>query len=390
MYILFGRGENIFDSWFQDIRKAGITSIRSIGEPSKNGFIRELKRTENGYDSYVILKSNLTRDSDNLYYEWYVGSYLNTLMHRFPIFVKTYGIYEYTPESKAVMLNEPDNARSVLNGLKDTTFVRSLQEPELQCIVVQQVHQSISFTSLLEDYKATPTDVLKHEILCILYQIYFVLPLIPSFSHNDLHTDNVILTPAVDKCYQYVYSSIYGTFSFQCRYAAKLIDYGRCVYPGTKWVTEKLAPYPNANQFGYPFYQVGVTPCHMLDFRLLKICMDYGVIGLPFFQGMSTKPVSDEGCEVVTRYYLSNYFYKNFKNGFPDISKVTGKLEKLITPMYSLPIACTIYISETDDMRVVWPPVGGKTKQRQTRQTRQTKQTKQRRKSYRRRVPPLR
>jgi len=443
--ILFGRGENIFDAWFQDIRKAGITSIRSIGVPSNNGFIRELKRTEKEYDSYVVLKSNLTSNSDNLYYEWYVGSYLNTLMKRFPIFVKTYGIYEYEVDDKEKMLNDASNATDVLRNLKNTTMLRSLQQPELQCIVVQHVHQSISFTSLLEEYAAGPTDVLKHEILCILYQIYFVLPLIPSFSHNDLHTDNVILTPAVDKCYQYVY----GTFSFQCRYAAKLIDYGRCVCPGTSWfiktlqeiqnkryaelekLKESLTPqeveelqkleklkeressqlnrlqqlqlkeltpqevvelqelqdYPEIGRnAGYPFTQVGIKPCPMVDLRLLKRCMDYRVIDLSFFEGMQTIPILDVSCENLSNAYLKPKLNKKLK-GFPGIRVLTGKLETMITPMYSLPIACTIYISDTEDMRVVWPPVGGQT--RHTRQTRQ-RQTKRRRKSYRRRVPPLR
>ena len=56
MNVVFGRGEEQFQQWFQDIRKAGITSIRPIGGVSKNGFVRELKRSVNGYDSGIEIK----------------------------------------------------------------------------------------------------------------------------------------------------------------------------------------------------------------------------------------------------------------------------------------------------------------------------------------------
>lgn len=64
--MVFGRGEEQFQQWFQDIRKAGITSIRPIGGVSQNGFVRELKRSVDGYDSYVVLKSNLERTSETI------------------------------------------------------------------------------------------------------------------------------------------------------------------------------------------------------------------------------------------------------------------------------------------------------------------------------------
>ena len=43
--ILFGRGEDTFSKWFQDIHKTPITSIRPIGGVSENGFVRELTCT---------------------------------------------------------------------------------------------------------------------------------------------------------------------------------------------------------------------------------------------------------------------------------------------------------------------------------------------------------
>lgn len=208
-----------------------------------------------GYTSYVVLKSNLTRTSDNLYYEWWVGNYLNTLMKRFPLFVKTYGIYEYG--DKQLMQNHPEAAIPVLARLRNTTMQRSIENPENICIVVQQVHKAIPFKSLLDEYAQNPE--LRHEILCVLYQVYFVLPLIPGFSHNDLHYENVILTPASGKYYQYEYTKNGHTFTFSCRYAAKIIDYGRCIYPGTNWIREQLTRLVDDDMqrsAGYPWKHV--------------------------------------------------------------------------------------------------------------------------------------
>ena len=358
--VAFGRGEEVFQQWFQDIRKAGITSIRPIGGVSENGFVRELKRSVDGYDSYVVLKSNLERDSDNLYYEWWVGQYLNTLMKRFPLFVKTYGVYEYENEvDKTLMLRNSD--LDVLPHLKETTMRRSIEEPENICIVVQQVHQAISFKSLLDQFTRTPEE-LRHEILCVLYQVYFVLPLIPGFSHNDLHYENVILTPADGKYYHYEYTKEGHLFTFQCMYAAKMIDYGRCIYPGTKWLKGQLDTFSTEKQqtdAGYPWKEVDINPCSALDYRLIHYCMVAGVLPATFFD--SIRKVKDPEfmhsiCGTTVNTYIRDLRTTFRRFGVPDMHDVVTQLEKLIQPRtYALPRACTIHVSDVDDMHVDWP-----------------------------------
>ena len=366
--VLFGRGEEVFQSWFQNIRKAGITSIRPIGGVSQNGFVRELKRSVGGYDSYVVLKSNLNKTSDNLYYEWWVGNYLNTFMNRFPLFVKTYGIYEYDNEvDKNLMLRNSDI--DVLRGLKETSMRRSIEEPENICIVVQQVHQAIPFRQLLDEYAVRPTEELKHEILCVLYQVYFVLPLIPGFSHNDLHYENVILTTN-GKYYEYVYTKG-KVFSFQCRYAAKIIDYGRCIYPGTTWLRKQLTILVDdeaQRDAGYPWKYVGYEPCPTVDLLLVKVCMDYKVLPQTFFQDM--KKIMFEGsrytipeesdCNALVYSKLSSKMVRQFRNSVPDMHDVVRQLETLIQPhTYALPRACTIKVSDVALMQVDWPQRAG-------------------------------
>ena len=374
--VVFGRGEEQFQQWFQDIRKAGITSIRPIGGVSKNGFVRELKRSVNGYDSYVVLKSNMDRTSDNLYYEWYVGQYLNTFMKRFPLFVKTYGIYEYDNEVDKTLIvhSDPD----VLPHLKETTMRRSIEEPENICIVVQQVHQAIPFKELLDQFTRTPTEELRHEIFCVLYQVYFVLPLIPGVSHNDLHYENVILTPANGKYYQYEYTKN-GQFTFSCRYAAKIIDYGRCIYPGTNWIREQLTKHGFNDEAqrnsGYPWKHVGYEPCSTSDLWLLKVCMDYKVLPPTFFQGMIKKLYDipqDSACNALVYSQLSSKVLRQFKQGVPDMHDVVTQLEKLIQPRtYALPRACIIHVSDVADMLVDWPQAAGT--RRKTKKNKKTR-----------------
>jgi len=360
--VAFGRGEDVFQSWFQDIRQAGITSIRPIGGVSENGFVRELKRSVDGYDSYVVLKSNLDRTSDNLYYEWRVGKYLNGLLYRFPLFVKTYGIYEYAPGDKQLMQDHPDIP--ILTRLQDTFMKRSIENPENICIVVQQVYNAIPFQELINKHKRHPSEELKHEILCVLYQVYFVLPLIPGFSHNDLHDTNLILTFAEDKYYEYKYTREH-TFSFHNRYAAKAIDYGRCIYP-----TDQLPGTKEEQQnAGYPWKYVD-TPCKESDMKLIKYCIDCGALPSNFFETLQQSPASwveDSLCEDSIIDMNRGLYARHLSTGtYPDIRDIINKLEEEhIKPRtYALPRACTIHVDSKGPMRVDWPQAAGTRRRR--------------------------
>ena len=363
--VLFGRGEEVFQSWFQNIRKAGITSIRPIGGVSENGFVRELKRSVGGYDSYVVLKSNLNKTSDNLYYEWRVGQYLNKFMFQFPLFVKTYGVYEYATGDKQLIQDHPEEALPVIARLQDTYMERSILVPENICIVVQQVYEAIPFRELIDDYKRSPSEELRHEILCVLYQVYFVLPLIPSFSHNDLHDNNVILTFAKDKYYEYTYTKNRLTFSFRNRYAAKIIDYGRCVYPFTQDLKVNLDKKNNVEEqknAGYPWKYVE-TPCKESDLKLILFCIECGALPRTFFDDIQSPSswVEDSLCENSFVFMYPPLYANYLKTGnYPDIRAIAKKLETLIQPhTYALPRACTIHVSDVALMQVDWTQRAG-------------------------------
>jgi serine/threonine protein kinase len=501
---LFGKGEEVFSRWAADITKSNITKIVPLGGVSANGFVRELQITNRintgsqivNYTSSVILKSNQNRDSDNLYYEWAVGKYLNTLMDRFPIFCKTYGAYEYEtvmedmPKSmlfktrvsdKEMMEKAPKTAFDVIKRLKPLgadAMLKSITRPEKICIVVQHVYNPLGFNVLLERFqilhetlkdesflenseekmkqladlltldvsevvdvlneirgktaeeRAREIDELKREVLCILYQIYFVLALLPTFSHNDLHVGNIILAYAGDKFYRYHFDGV----TFDSRYAVKLIDYGKGVFEGTpafkealdqivktlpiwsKLPEEKKNPFEMneiQEEYGFPWLSLGTEKCISLDFRLLHFCIDtYKLLPPTFFcslnrilapkmfktsicnnftqkqfavdgslsrhlEFLGEANATESSCNRVTGSLMVSGETEpptkspRKKLTYPDIRDVAPELLKFIDQKhtYSGTCICDIYVSSTENMRVVWPTAGGK-KTRKRKKTR--------------------
>ena len=77
-----------------------ITNERQlIGSRSSNGFIIEIPFVKDDYKLYSILKSAKKANADNLYYEAFVGIFINKKNDIYPCFLETYGSY-YWPESQ--------------------------------------------------------------------------------------------------------------------------------------------------------------------------------------------------------------------------------------------------------------------------------------------------
>jgi len=466
----FNLEEDVFSKW-ADIQKSTITGIRPIGKPSANGFIREIQLTkiftQGRYDSHVILKSNLDASSDNLFFEWLVGRYLNGFMKRFPLFCKTYSLYEYSSaEDKALMLERPESALPVikrLNVVTDAGIQKMVQNPERLCLVVQQVHNAVSMFDLMEEFnllnqtlkdptmldidvlsrklKRDPEEVkrllpvliakplgqrakemilLRREIVCALYQIYFVLDLMPGFSHNDLHVGNVILTPAGENKH---YEFHYDDKMFQSKYAVKLLDYGRCSFDGSQSIKDKVEAFLREQVLpkglskedeitqiesiqrsnGLPWQYLNPTECSSLDFRLLNISIGYGVLKEGVFRetpNTKGKVVDDSDafygkldvaplppnyvggpCDGLTKFYLESLLHKKRhkqyvdRGVYPTIRSVAPALYTEIEPyeFENSQCFCKIYVRSEGDMRIEWPvamAAGKKTRRRKKTRSR--------------------
>jgi hypothetical protein len=80
----------------------------------------------------------------------------------------------------------------------------------------------------------------------IFYHIYFVLHhLRKEFTHYDLHTSNVLLLePVKGKYLEYYYHLPNETIVFHSKYIVKMIDYGRCHFPGATNFYDQLMKEP--------------------------------------------------------------------------------------------------------------------------------------------------
>ena len=79
-----------------------ISPVKTIGAASVNGFIKEIIYQRAKYKSYAILKSQRAATADALFYEYLAGMYMNTILNRFPNFVKTYGLLKYHTEADLI------------------------------------------------------------------------------------------------------------------------------------------------------------------------------------------------------------------------------------------------------------------------------------------------
>ncbi len=209
--------------------------IIRIGTPSLNGFVNELTYEHNGYIANAILKSSTRKQSDNLFYEYLVGQYINKQCRIFPCFVETYGWFTYkTPELWEKMQTNKVN--------DDLSNYLQLQSPKMtpdsldiacsQSQYLAVLLQHIKDANTLQ-YMTTNTYFVKYHLPQVLYQIYMPLStLANTFTHYDLHLENVLIyQPVRGRYIDYHYKLIDGTsIRFKSPYIAKMIDYGRSFF----------------------------------------------------------------------------------------------------------------------------------------------------------------
>jgi hypothetical protein len=221
-----------------------VNPVKTLGKPSANGFVKEIKYVRNGYTAHAVLKSALTSESDNLVYEYLVGvKYINRIIKRFPCFLQTYGLYYHTVESDYDELqNAKTNDKKYLNSLNlqsNIDFTKACREPENAAILIQH----ISSAKPLADYVKSYNPTVKYSMAYILFIIYHALAgLHKTFTHYDLHDSNVlVIEPNLDKFIHYKYHLSDGTIvEFFCPYIPKIIDYGRSYFDNGNTNSKKI------------------------------------------------------------------------------------------------------------------------------------------------------
>ena len=233
--------KEFFDN-FTDFKYAS-GNVKRIGSVSANGFVNEITYERDGYKSFAVLKSTLDAVSDNLYYEYLVGKFVNEYAQILPCFVETYGIFKYkTQQVHNILKKNTINPTSILtNGLENISDLVDndpLTDPiELSCehpvklaVLTQHFDNVISLGDFVKTKGADEKSFLV-DLPCLLYQVYSALSNMANvFTHNDLHYDNILVYEPFPDGYiefRYHYKNG-GVVAFNSPYISKLIDYGRC------------------------------------------------------------------------------------------------------------------------------------------------------------------
>jgi len=226
--------------------------IKRIGAVSANGFVNELEYEREGYKSYAVLKSSRDNNSDNLFYEAFVGVFINKLCLKYPCFMETYSsniynedtiLYEILSSNKNIVnINSNDLKQGLKYCLSDcNNYKQFLIDDNIHysclnstrfSVLNQHIKNAKSLNELMNKEKMNPS-FYSYDLIVILYQVYSVLGGISNnFTHYDLHTGNLLLyTPLHGKFVKMNYHYSDGTIvSFNTYYISKIIDYGRSFF----------------------------------------------------------------------------------------------------------------------------------------------------------------
>jgi len=214
-----------------------------ISKNTGNGYVLLIKHKKQKQEVHTVLKfakfKNKKNLPDNLLYEYYVGMKLNEFNSHYPCLLETYGLYEFNsydslrlfetapPKTIKNHLKVVNTKINDMNSFKKIINLSCEEKLGLYAIMMQHFSKSNSLKSISNQ------NVNSLELLKCLIQVYYFLHVnSKTFTHYDLHSDNVLITKAPDnKYFHFTYHFDNGeTIEFFSQYLAKIIDYGRCYY----------------------------------------------------------------------------------------------------------------------------------------------------------------
>lgn len=209
---------------------------KDIGDKSNNGNVELLTFAKNKHVSYAILKYPIKESSDNLFYEGYVGQFINKrIVNYFPSFVQTFGVGKFINDETIKFQEIKLVNNEIINIGKSCLDVLS------NCLLVQYIKNAstlqLLFESILQYNDERTRQSIIYEIFNYLFQIYSSLDALKNqFTHYDLHTSNILIYhPFPDGKHitmRYHYTD--GVVEFHTSGISKIIDYGRSFFYASK------------------------------------------------------------------------------------------------------------------------------------------------------------
>ena len=201
-------------TWWEFFRE--YTSFKYVEDVYPVHHEHELLYLNEGLVSYARLKS-----TPHSFYEYTVGTrYINRVLHRFPCFLYTYGLYYLNAPAQKMYRKRQLQATLVQHGLEcleDNAY-----------LLVQHLHDSVPLSS-----------VSLKERLPLLFIIYHALAeLSSSFTHNNLIMKNVMVwRPHPTKYITYKYPGI----TFQSPYVPKIVNFNAAYFSHKDDSTETVS-----------------------------------------------------------------------------------------------------------------------------------------------------
>ena len=262
--LLIGSEQKPLEIYMQYCSFNYFMSGHGIGNPLANGYnflLNYYRQFTNGARVVCssILKSSRDRGSDNLFYEYVVGKYLNRyISNNCPFFVHTHGLFRHRNGTESIFYgkyrrcnpldkNDVQQLLPVLNNYKsldrshrEELFRISYHEPESLCILIESVPDPVTLYDILRN---DDRNFYTFSLVPVLFQIYSTLNKYRSvFTHYDLHSNNILLTRIPGYYFEYVFALKNKTqpLIVTCEYILKIIDYGRAYCAHTERFVETL------------------------------------------------------------------------------------------------------------------------------------------------------
>lgn len=234
--IAFGKESDLIRRHFKGFSDFSLLSeTPKVLTQGSNGYVTALTYKSKGYVAQTILKSTLDESADSILYEAAVGFFLNKYAKQFPIFLETYGLFEYKhnktmPQPTMHKSNKPNLTMLTdnLEGIFHKSLIkRTCKSPMSMAVLIQHLENA---DTILNSCKRA--HFVKTEFAYSLFQIYAALhSMRRHFTHYDLHPENaLVFSPVKGKYIEYVYHMDDKIVQFKSIYMTKLIDYGRCYF----------------------------------------------------------------------------------------------------------------------------------------------------------------
>ena len=300
-----------------------INKIERMDSENRNGIIHVLTSHFREFTCNSILKSYKINDvtskqkdyiNDNLLYEFLIGKSINNFKIT-PNFIETLNLYKYnSPMSHRIFINTKDKdlttsylaenvsiikpeelENSLLEIIKDTC-----SNPESYCIESLYVSTMMSVSSFLSFHNPHFASFWEKYAITTLFQTYSTLFYYRNiFSHNDLHSGNVLCSYDENYIFRFVYTPTSHTrqIIFYSPYLVKIIDYGRCVVKETSdFIFSEIVKH---------------AECFSLDKREILKKTGYRVPGM-YYQNHNSQNRHTEDIRLFTIY--KSYIFKDRHN----------------------------------------------------------------------------